>query len=202
MKGAIITGGQHIIMPKRMVLTVLLVAAGIFVGIFLSERLRFGHITTKMTERNNNVKTRNEELRLQKEGYKALFDELSNQLKTWKGNHDLSLLSQKAEAETFQRSADTLLTGLTDMKELLQEKEIELLEKEHLLAIQQEQLLDTEDMTDEMAEFINEMAQKAREAGIALPEGLEAEFFFGRDDAAEDDDMLLEEIPMQQSPAK
>eukprot|EP00968_Pinguiococcus_pyrenoidosus_P018618 scaffold1954_cov268-Pinguiococcus_pyrenoidosus.AAC.55 len=70
------------------------------------------------------------------------------------------------------------------MKELLQEKEIELLEKEHLLAIQQEQLLDTEDMTDEMAEFINEMAQKAREAGIALPEGLEAEFFFGRDDAA------------------
>ena len=133
------------------------------------------------------MKGTNMRLKAEKDDYKNLFKQMSQQLDDWKAAHDLSLEAQKTRITSFKESSEALMLGLDDVRTVLEEKEFQLWEKEGLLEYQEERLLDSEDQEVQMALYINMLAQQMLHLNLTLPEGLEEQPYYGQERAHTDD---------------
>ena len=187
-KFSCISGAQHVIINKKTLFQVALLALAAFVGTIVAENLRLHHNSTRLKDSRGAMKGTNMRLKAEKDDYKNLFKQMSSQLDDWKAAHDLTLEGQKARITTFKESSEALMVGLDDVRTVLEEKEFQLWEKEGLLEYQEERLLDSEDQEVQMALYINMLAQQMLALNLTLPEGLEEQPYYGQERARSTDD--------------
>ena len=184
----IISGSQHFIIPKKIVMTTFMVGMGAFVGTYISEHMHYRQNEQFIRSKNLGVQESNSKLLREKIAYESIFDELKDHLADWEKGRDMSLVEQAEHVTNFHEQAQELLKGLKSMQDLLEEKEFQLWEKEGLLEYQEERLMDSEDLELEMASFINQLADKLLALNKTLPEGLERRPYYGHDFMLGDDE--------------
>lgn len=186
-KFSCISGAQHVIVSRKSLFQITLLAVAVFIGTIVAENLRLHHNSTKLKDSRGAMKGTNMRLKAEKDDYKNLFKQMSAQLDDWKAAHDLSLEAQKTRITTFKESSEALMLGLDDVRTVLEEKEFQLWEKEGLLEYQEERLLDSEDQEVQMALYINMLAQNMLALNLTLPDGLEEQPYYGQERANHDD---------------
>ena len=175
----IISGSQHFIIPKKIVMTTFMVGMGAFVGTYISEHMHYRQNEQFIRAKNLGVQESNSKLLREKIAYESIFDELKDHLADWEKGRDMSLVEQAEHVTSFHDQAQQLMQGLQDMQDLLEEKEFQLWEKEGLLEYQEERLMNTEDLELEMSGFINGMAAALLAKNATLPEGLTDQPYYG-----------------------
>lgn len=174
---SITSGTSHLIIPKRIVLTTIMIGLGAMLGMYLSEHMRAARTATILKTKNQAIKDKNELLVSEKEGYSDMLKELEGHMTEWAeegGVPDEFLDKHKG----FHDIAEALMKQVQSVHDLLIEKEYELIDKEALLEYQEQQLMDSEELEDRMVGYINTMATKLVALKQPLPAGLEAEPFF------------------------
>ena len=187
-KFSFISGAQHVIISRKSAFQLVLIVLSAFFGMLVAERLRLNFNLTKINDSRGAMKGINLQLKAEKDDYKNLFTQMTEQLEEWKSAHDLSLEHQKTRIDTFKESSEALMLGLDDVRTVLEEKEFQLWEKEGLLEYQEERLLDSEDQEVQMALYINVLAQNLLALNVSLPEGLEEQPYYGQERARSADD--------------
>ena len=187
-KFSCISGAQHVIINKKSLFQIVLLALAAFVGTIVAENLRLHHNSTRLKDSRGAMKGTNMRLKAEKDDYKNLFKQMASQLDDWKAAHDLSLDAQKTRIASFKESSEELMVGLDDVRTVLEEKEFQLWEKEGLLEYQEERLLDSEDQEVQMALYINMLAQQLLLLELPLPDGLDEQPYYGQEHAKAHDD--------------
>mmetsp|Transcript_165 Transcript_165/g.610 ORF Transcript_165/g.610 Transcript_165/m.610 type:complete len:207 (+) Transcript_165:91-711(+) len=164
----IVSGSQHLIIPKRILVAVVLVSTSVFGGILMSNRLYARRVESFLAQKHLSVKTQHKQLEKEREEYRDLFTKLTDQLKR----------PEEPEFKDFQVVAKRLLEGLQTMQDLLEEKEFQLWEKEGLLEYQEERLINTEDLEVDMTNYINLMANALLAKNVSLPDGIKDQPYF------------------------
>jgi len=174
---SITSGTQHLIIPRRIVFTAILIGIGTMFGMYLSEHMRAARTESILKMKNKSIKEKNDLLVDEKEGYSSMLKQLEGHMSEWaeEGSVPEEFLEKHKQ---FHEVASSLMTQLQSVHDLLVEKEYELIDKEALLEYQEQQLLDSEELEDRMVSYINQMAEKLIKLKQPLPAGLESEPFF------------------------
>ena len=122
----IISGSQHFIIPKKIVMTTFMVGMGAFVGTYISEHMHYRQNEQFIRSKNLGVQESNSKLLREKIAYESIFDELKDHLADWEKGRDMSLVEQAEHVTSFHEQARELLNGLKSMQDLLEEKEFQL----------------------------------------------------------------------------
>lgn len=168
----IVTGSEHLIVPKRLLLVAILAMSSVFGGVLVSNHLYARKVEAFLAAKTRSVKNQNKQLGKEQEDYQEAFRRLTRHL-----DQDGSLDS----TASFHQLATRLLEGLQTMQDLLEEKEFQLWEKEGLLDYQEERLTNTEVLEQEMAGYINIMAKALLQRNQTLPDELVDQSYFGND---------------------
>jgi len=174
---SITSGTSHLIIPKRIVLTAILIGLGTMLGMYLSEHMRAKRTESILKVKNASIKEKNDMLLAEKEEYSTMLKELEGHMSEWaeEGNIPEEFLEKH---KGFHEVATSLMKQLSLVHDLLTEKEYELLDKEAMLEYQEQQLLDSEELEDRMVNYINQMAATLVKLKQPIPDGLENELFF------------------------
>ena len=183
----IVSGSQHFVIPKRLLMLTLALTGSAFLGAALSSHLYRRRAEHFLRQKTATVKLSNKQLEEEQREYRDLFAKLTEKLGDGEARAEEY---SKESVGSFHQLASRLLEGLQNMQDLLEEKEFQLWEKEGLLEYQEERLMNTEDLEKEMAAFINGMAADLVKAGRAdrLPTGLAQEPYYGLNAQANDPD--------------
>ncbi|KAJ1452837.1 hypothetical protein M885DRAFT_525772 [Pelagophyceae sp. CCMP2097] len=192
----IITGTQHYVVPKRVLLISCLVCLGGFGGALISQHLYTRRVESFLSGKTQTVQLSNKQLEQEQVEYRDLFSKLTRQLSE---DGDKGGELSKESVVSFHQLATRLLEGLSSMQDLLEEKEFQLWEKEGLLEYQEERLMNTEDLENEMTAYINTMSATLLARNQTLPEGLADQPYFGFGHASQDmDDKDSESLELKE----
>lgn len=165
----IVTGSQHLIVPKRLLLVTVLAILSVFGGVLVSNHLYARKVEAFLAAKTKSVKNQNKQLEKEQADYQDAFRRLTRHL-----DQDGKIDS----TASFHQLATRLLEGLQTMQDLLEEKEFQLWEKEGLLDYQEERLTNTEVLEQEMAGYINIMAKALLQRNQTLPDELVDQSYF------------------------
>jgi hypothetical protein len=157
-------GSVFVLLDKRHLFPLLIVALSIFGGIKLHAQLLIRESVKRHRERNAKVKIMNTRLIAEKDELKQLMKHIEQNKK--------SDSNQLSEATEFKDAATAVFNSLQERGDLLASKEELLWAKELEIVETRRRMSARQEIETEMAQFINSMASTLIEHNCSIPSGL------------------------------